>query len=126
MLVKSYTRGASSDNAGCPSSFYLRPISDGADQLTLSATRVTFGRTQSSRFMKRPLILIGLVQLFLGGIAEAQNAKLVGAWTVEVSFENGQNRSLRFEARASGKGSFALLGAGLKAWIPPQTGEATW
>src|SRR4051794_18955395 len=75
--------------------------------------------------MKWALILIGLVQLFFGELAEAQNAKLLGTWAVEVTFQNGQNRSLRFEARESGKGSFAL-GAGQKAWVPPQTGEATW
>jgi hypothetical protein len=31
---------------------------------------------------------------------------MIGNWKLEITFGNGENRSLRFEARESGKGSF--------------------
>jgi hypothetical protein len=50
----------------------------------------------------------------------------MGSWRVEVTFENGEGRSLRFEARESGKGSFLLLDPRLKVWGPAKPSEAKW
>jgi hypothetical protein len=44
-------------------------------------------------------------------------SNVIGSWQIEVTFSNGQTRSCRFEARASGQGSLIVL-------VPPQIGAA--
>ena len=46
--------------------------------------------------------------------AEAQSPNLIGRWNVEITFANGNQRSLRFDAQDSGKGTFLLLDPKLK------------
>ena len=55
------------------------------------------------------LILSALIQMLGFGMSQAQSSKVIGSWKVEVTFQSGESRSLRFEALASGKGSFLLL-----------------
>jgi len=63
------------------------------------------------------LFLIMLTQLVGADLSQAQSPNVIGNWKVEISFSNGQNRSLRVEAQPSGKGSFLPL-------IPPQVGSS--
>jgi len=75
---------------------------------------------------KPALILIVFAHLFGVGFSQVQSANVIGSWTVEITFGNGESRSLRFEARESGKGSFLLLDPRLKFWGPAKPSEAKW
>jgi hypothetical protein len=75
---------------------------------------------------KPALILIVVAQILGVGLSPAQSSNVIGSWNVEIAFENGGGRSLRFEGRESGKGSFLLLDPGLKVWGPAKPSEAKW
>jgi hypothetical protein len=45
---------------------------------------------------------------------------------VEITFAEGETRSLRVEARESGKGSFLLSDPKLKYWGPAKPTDAKW
>ena len=75
---------------------------------------------------KPALILIVFAQILGMGFSQAQSSNVIGSWKVEITFGNGDGRSLRFEARESGKGSFLLLDPGLKVWGPARPSEAKW
>jgi hypothetical protein len=75
---------------------------------------------------KATLILIAIGQLLWVDLSQAQPAKVKGNWTVEVTFNNGNIRFLRFEAQDSGNGSFLLLDPSLKVWGPAKSSEAKW
>lgn len=63
-----------------------------------------------ARVMTKPLLVwLALGLIFGVGFSQAQTLKFTGAWQVQVTFQNGESRSLRFDARDAGKGSFALL-----------------
>ena len=51
---------------------------------------------------------------------------LVGRWNIEISFADGGQRSLRFEAQGEGKGTLELLDPRAKAWGAPTSWEAKW
>ena len=51
---------------------------------------------------------------------------LVGRWNIEISFADGGQRSLRFEAQGEGKGTLELLDPKAKAWGAPTSWEAKW
>ena len=55
------------------------------------------------------LILMVFAQIFGAAFSQAQSSNFIGSWRVEITFGNGESRSLSFEARGSGKGSFRLL-----------------
>jgi len=65
-------------------------------------------------------------QIVSAGFCEAQSVNVIGSWTVEIAFENGESRAFRFEAREAGTGSFLLLDPTLKAWGPAKPSEAKW
>jgi hypothetical protein len=75
---------------------------------------------------KPVLILIVFAQVLGAGLSQAQPAKVMGFWNVEITFDNGNSRFLRFEAQDSGKGSFLLLDPRLKVWGPARPSEAKW
>jgi hypothetical protein len=75
---------------------------------------------------KPALILIVFAQILGVGFSQVQSSNVVGSWKVEITFGNGDGRSLRFEARESGKGSFLLLDPRLKVWGPARPSEAKW
>ena len=72
------------------------------------------------------LILIVCAQIFGVGLSRAQASNIIGSWSVEITFGNGNSRLLRFDARESGKGSFLLLDPRLKVWGPARPSEAKW
>ena len=75
---------------------------------------------------KPVLILIVCAQILGVGLAQAQSSNVIGSWKVEITFGNGDGRSMRFEARESGKGSFLLLDPRSKVWGPARPSEAKW
>jgi hypothetical protein len=75
---------------------------------------------------KPVLILIVCAQIFGVGLSQVQPANVIGRWSVEITFGNGEGRSFRFEARESGKGSFLLVDPRSKVWGPARPSEAKW
>jgi len=72
-------------------------------------------------------LLLTLFAHVLGAsLSEAEPAKVTGKWKVEITFDSGNVRQLRFEAQESGKGSFLLLDPRLKVWGPAKPTEAKW
>ncbi len=74
----------------------------------------------------RPLILILIVQTFCSALSQAQSPSMIGKWKVEITFPNGENRSLRFDAQDAGKGSLVLVDPRSKLWEPAKPSEAKW
>lgn len=75
---------------------------------------------------KPALILVVLAQLLGMGLSQAKSSNVIGNWNVEITFENGETRSFRVEARESGAGSFLLLDPRSKVWGPAKPSEAKW
>ncbi len=75
---------------------------------------------------KPALILIVFAQILGVGLSQAQPSNVIGSWRLEITFGNGESRSLRFEARESGKGSFLLVDPKLDVWGPAKPSEAKW
>jgi len=74
----------------------------------------------------RALILMLIAQTCCAAQAEAQSPNLIGRWNVEVTFANGNQRSLRFDAQDAGKGTFLLLDPKAKVWGAATHFEAKW
>ncbi len=58
---------------------------------------------------KTALALLALVGIIRPTMSHASAPEIIGSWKVEVTFQSGEHRSLRFEARDGGKGSLQLL-----------------
>jgi hypothetical protein len=74
----------------------------------------------------RPLILILIIQTCGVALTQAQSPNMIGRWKVEITFPDGDNRSLRFEAQGAGKGSLLLLDPRSNFWEPARPSEAKW
>ncbi|HMF85222.1 MAG TPA: hypothetical protein VK598_02605, partial [Nitrospiraceae bacterium] len=74
----------------------------------------------------RPLILILIIQTCGVALTQAQSPNLIGRWKVEITFPDGENRSLRFEAQGAGKGSFLLVDPRSNFWETARPSEAKW
>ena len=72
------------------------------------------------------LILMAVAQTCIAALSQAQSPGMIGSWKVDITFANGESRSLQFDAHAGGKGSFSLLDGRSKAWGPEKAGEAKW
>src|SRR5882762_1417730 len=72
------------------------------------------------------LILMAIAHIGCAAQAEAQSPNLIGRWNVEITFANGNQRSLRFDAQDSGKGTFLLLDPKLKVWGPATPSPVKW
>jgi len=70
--------------------------------------------------------LLVVVSLLGAGAVQAEPAKVTGSWTIQITFDSGNIRLLRFEATKSGRGSFLLLDPSLKVWGPAKPTEAKW
>ena len=78
--------------------------------------------------MKARLALVVMVvaQTCIAALSHAQSPNMVGSWKVDITFTNGESRSLRLDAQGAGKGSFLLLDPRLKFWGPGKPAEAKW
>ena len=74
----------------------------------------------------QPLALILIVQTCCVALSQAQSPNMIGTWKVDITFTNGESRSLRFDAQGAGKGTFLLLDPKLNVWGPAKPSEAKW
>lgn len=72
------------------------------------------------------IIMAAAAQIWCGTLALAQSQKMVGSWTIEITFGNGDSRSLRFDARDAGKGSFISTNPKSQDWGMAKPSEAKW
>ena len=70
--------------------------------------------------------MVVFAQIFGVGLGQAQSPNVVGSWKVEITFADGNHRSLHFDAQAEGKGSFEVVDPRLKVWGPGKASEAKW
>jgi hypothetical protein len=59
-------------------------------------------------------------------MAQAQSPTVIGRWNVEITFADGNKRSLRFDAQEAGKGTLVVVDPRLKVWGPGKPSEAKW
>ena len=72
------------------------------------------------------LILMVFAQIGGAALSQAQSPNMIGSWKVGITFTNGESRSLRFDARDSGKGSLLLLDPRSTVWGSAKPSEAKW
>src|SRR5207245_11307515 len=65
-------------------------------------------------------------QICGAALSQAQSPNMIGTWKVDITFTNGDSRSLRFDAQGEGKGTFLLLDPKLNVWGPAKPSEAKW
>src|SRR5437870_6017202 len=75
---------------------------------------------------RRALISIVVAQTCIAALSHAQSPNMIGSWKVDITFTNGESRSLRFDAQGAGKGTFLLLDPKLKVWGPAKPSKAKW
>lgn len=71
-------------------------------------------------------MLMGLASVLGSAFSQAQSPKMIGNWKIAITFQNGEQRFVRFESHESGKGSFQLTDAAAKVWGPSEPSEANW
>ena len=59
-------------------------------------------------------------------VSEAQSANVIGTWNIEIIFANDEHRSVRFDARADGKGSLVAADPRSKVCDGSKASEAQW
>jgi hypothetical protein len=72
------------------------------------------------------LIPMVLAQTCIAALSHAESPNMIGAWKVDITFANGESRSLRFDAQGEGKGTFLVLDPRLNVWAPAKPSEAKW
>jgi len=72
------------------------------------------------------LILMVFAQICGAALSQAESPNMIGSWKVEITFTNGDSRSLRFDAQGSGKGTILLLDPRSNFWQPAKASEAKW
>ena len=64
------------------------------------------------------ILTFGLITRSIA-MSAAQSPNVIGTWNVEITFANNEHRSVRFDARADGKGSLAVADPRSKVWAGP-------
>ena len=72
------------------------------------------------------LITALIAQAFFTFMAQAQSPSMIGRWNIEITFGDGSQRALHFEAQDAGKGTFHVVDPQLKVWGPGKPSEAKW
>jgi hypothetical protein len=78
------------------------------------------------QFARAILALTIFAQMIGAAFSATESPNVVGRWKVEITFAEGESRSLRFEARESGQGSFLLLDPKSNYWGPARPSDAKW
>ena len=73
-------------------------------------------RWESRDIMRAALVLIAILIIQSIAVSEAQSPNVIGTWNVEITFANDEHRSVRFDARADGKGSLVAADPRSKVW----------
>ena len=76
--------------------------------------------------MRTLLVLAVSLIAQITAVSYAESPNLAGTWNVEITFANGEHRSLRFEAQADGKGSLTVVDPKSKVWGADKASEAKW
>jgi len=71
------------------------------------------------------ILIFGLITQSIV-MSAAQSFNVIGIWNVEITFANNEHRSVRFDARADGKGSLAAADPRSKVWDGSKPSEAKW
>ena len=71
------------------------------------------------------ILIFGLITQSIA-MTKAQSSNVIGTWNVEITFANNEHRSVRFDARADGKGSLAAADPRSKVWDGSKPSEAQW
>src|SRR5215831_16627537 len=71
------------------------------------------------------ILIFGLITQSIA-MSEAESPNVIGTWNVEITFANNQHRSVRFDARADGKGSLVAADLRAKVWGAASPSEAKW
>ena len=72
------------------------------------------------------VILMLMLMACLAAMAQAQSPSMIGRWNIEITFGDGSQRALHFEAQDAGKGIFQVVDPRLKVWGPGKPSEAKW
>jgi hypothetical protein len=89
-------------------------------------TDKTYQSYMSYPRVMRTLFLILMLQTCSLALSEAEPAKIIGSWKVEITFPNGETRSLRFDAQDAGKGALQLADPQSNTWGTAKPAEAKW
>jgi hypothetical protein len=76
--------------------------------------------------MRAALILILILITRSITVSEAQSPNVIGTWKVEITFANDEHRSVRFDARADGKGSLVAADPRSRVWDGSKASDAQW
>jgi hypothetical protein len=91
------------------------------------ATRLPLQLIRHSCFVISAVaILMLMIQMCRSASAQAQSSNMIGRWNVDITFADGNKRSLRFDAQEAGKGTLLVVDPRLKAWGPGKPSEAKW
>ena len=74
----------------------------------------------------RGLIVPLIIQACLAAMAQGQSPEMIGRWNVDITFADGNKRSLRFDAQEAGKGTLLVVDPRLNVWGPGKPSEAKW
>jgi hypothetical protein len=74
----------------------------------------------------RALILLLFAQTCLAAMAQGQSPEMIGRWNVDITFGDGNKRTVRFDAQEAGKGTLLVVDPRLKVWGPGKPSEAKW
>ena len=74
----------------------------------------------------RALIVPLIIQACLAALAQGQSPEMIGRWNVDITFADGNKRSLRFDAQEAGKGTLLVVDPRLNVWGPGKPSEAKW
>jgi hypothetical protein len=71
-------------------------------------------------------IFMLIAQMCSVALAQAQSPNMIGRWNIEITFGDGNKRSLRFDAQEAGKGTLVVVDPRAKVWGPAKPSEAKW
>jgi hypothetical protein len=71
-------------------------------------------------------IFSALILIVMSNVSSAEAPNLIGSWKVEISFPNGEQRYVRFDAQGDGKGTLAVADPKSKVWGNAMPSEAKW
>ena len=71
-------------------------------------------------------ILTLITQMPRIAVAQTQSPNMIGRWNIEISFADGNKRTVRFDAQEAGKGTLLVVDPRLKVWGPGKPCEAKW
>jgi hypothetical protein len=72
------------------------------------------------------VISSALILILMSNVSPAESPNLIGNWKVEISFPNGEQRYMRFEAQGDGKGTLMVADPQSKVWGNATPSEAKW